>query len=154
VHWFDSRGGPLSPGTDADESYGRDHGQADGGGQDRRHPAGPERHSDDDASQSVRGCIYPIAYAHLTLKGSCVVAEREPFGARRSPAARKCGGASRPRRSVGNSSLSRATQLALIVRCRAENLDRRASDRVPSRRRIFRRAEPALDLRQRNCLSD
>jgi hypothetical protein len=32
--------------------------------------------------------------------------------------------------------------LPLIVRCLEENPDRRASDRVASRRRIFRRAEP------------
>lgn len=25
MHWFDSRGGPYRPGTDADESYGRCH---------------------------------------------------------------------------------------------------------------------------------
>jgi hypothetical protein len=33
--------------------------------------------------------------------------------------------------------------MRLFVRCRPENPDRRATDRVPSRRRIFRRAEPS-----------
>ena len=52
----------------------RDEWQDEDGGRIRRHSSGPERQSDDDASQSIRGGLYPTVYAHLeaarALEGS------------------------------------------------------------------------------------
>jgi hypothetical protein len=83
--------------------------------------------------------------------GSCVGAERGPCGARRSAAARKCGGASHSAAVCGQQLVARIALLPLIVRGPWTNQDRRASESVPSRRRISGVRNPALDLRQRNC---
>ena len=77
-----------------------------------------------------------------SCEGSCVDADREPCGARRSAAARKCGAASHSAAVCRQQLVARITLLLLIVRCPWRNQDRRASESVPSRRRIFRRAEP------------
>jgi hypothetical protein len=84
--------------------------------------------------------------------GSWVGAEREPCGARRSAAARKCVGARTPRRSAGNKSVP------AISRCRS-SLDGVATTRTAARATGHRVGDafsgvrnPALDLRQHNCL--